>query len=78
MHRTLSLDYGVVLEGEIVLELDNKEQVTLQAGDVAVQRGTIHAWVNETNQWTRMVFVLLDAEPVKIDGKTLEAVYEQD
>lgn len=74
MHRTVSLDYGIVLEGEIVLELDDKQQVSLQAGDVVVQRGTIHAWINNSDCWTRIVFVLLDAEPVRIGDETLAAV----
>ena len=49
MHRTASVDYGIVLEGEIVLLLDD-EEVALKAGDVVVQRGSIHAWTNRTRQ----------------------------
>ncbi len=60
MHRTASIDYGVVLEGQIVLLLDD-EEVVLEAGDVVVQRGTIHAWTNRTDRITRMLFVLTDA-----------------
>ncbi len=59
MHRTESIDYGVVLQGQIVLLLDDSE-VVLEAGDMVVQRGTIHAWTNRTNQITRMLFVLTD------------------
>ena len=59
MHRTESIDYGVVLEGEIVLLLDDSE-VVLNPGDLVVQRGTIHAWTNRTNQITRMLFILTD------------------
>ncbi len=59
MHRTQSIDYGVVLEGEIVLLLDD-EEVPLKAGDVVVQRGTIHAWANRSDNVTRMLFVLVD------------------
>lgn len=57
MHRTESIDYGVVLDGEIVLLLDDAE-VSLKTGDVIVQRGTIHAWANRSNRSTRMLFVL--------------------
>ena len=59
MHRTQSVDYGVVLDGEIVLVLDD-EEVALTAGHVVVQRGTIHAWANRSDRITRMLFVLID------------------
>ena len=65
MHRTRSLDYAVVLEGEIDLLLDDTE-VRLQAGDVVVQQGTNHAWVNRGNRTCRIAFVLIDAEEPKI------------
>jgi len=61
MHRTQSVDYGVVLQGEIVLLLDDQD-ITLRAGDVVVQRGTIHAWTNRTDAITRMLFVLTDGQ----------------
>lgn len=59
MHRTESIDYGIVLEGQIVLLLDDSE-VVLEAGDMVVQRGTIHAWTNRTDRISRMLFVLTD------------------
>jgi mannose-6-phosphate isomerase-like protein (cupin superfamily) len=59
VHRTESIDYGIVLEGEITLVLDDSE-VTLRAGDVAVQRGTDHAWANRGSTTARVVFVLVD------------------
>lgn len=59
MHRTQSVDYGIVLEGQIVLLLDD-EEVVLEQGDMVVQRGTIHAWTNRTPEITRMLFVLTD------------------
>ena len=61
VHRTASVDYGIVLEGEIVLVLDDSE-VTLRAGDVCVQRGTDHAWANRTDRVCRVAFILVDAE----------------
>lgn len=59
VHRTESIDYGIVLEGEIVLVLDDSE-VTLKAGDVVVQRGTDHAWANRSDKVCRVAFILVD------------------
>jgi len=60
MHRTRTLDYAVVIEGEVVLVLEDSE-VTLKKGDVVVQRGTNHAWENRTDEMTRMAFFHVDA-----------------
>ena len=59
MHRTQSVDYGIVLSGEVVLALDDTETV-LRAGDVVVQRGTNHRWENRTPDTARMAFILVD------------------
>ena len=64
MHRTQSLDYGVVLSGSIVLELDNGVEVTLNAGDVVVQRGTIHNWINRGAEACTIAFVLVASRPL--------------
>ncbi len=61
MHRTRTLDYVVVIQGEIVLVLDDSE-VTLRPGDVVVQRGTDHAWENRSSKPARMAFFHLDAQ----------------
>ena len=61
MHRTKTLDYAVVIEGEVVLILDDSE-VVLKKGDVVVQRGTDHAWENRSDKVTRMAFFHVDAE----------------
>lgn len=61
MHRTKTLDYVVVIEGEIVLILDDSE-VVLKAGDVVVQRGTDHAWENRSDAVCRAAFFHIDAE----------------
>jgi uncharacterized cupin superfamily protein len=61
MHRTRSVDYAIVLEGEIDMLLDDSE-VHLTAGDVLVQQGTNHAWVNRGTRPCRMAFVLVDAK----------------
>jgi hypothetical protein len=59
MHRTETIDYGIVLEGELVLILDRGETV-VRAGDVIVQRGTSHAWANRSDRNARIAFVLID------------------
>jgi len=65
MHRTETLDYAIIIAGEIDLELDDS-CVTLRAGDVVVQRGTNHAWVNRGTQPAIVAFVLIDAQPLGI------------
>ena len=59
MHRTETLDYAVVLEGEITMLLDDSE-VHLKAGDVVIQRGTNHAWSNRSGKPVRMLYILMD------------------
>ena len=61
MHRTETVDYAVVLEGEIVMLLDDDE-VHLKQGDVVIQRGTNHAWSNRSNKPAKMLYVLIDGE----------------
>jgi quercetin dioxygenase-like cupin family protein len=73
VHRTDSIDYAIVISGEIDMELDDGVEVHLKAGDVLVQRGTIHNWVNRGEAPCVMAFVLIDAEPVTLGGKTLHA-----
>jgi mannose-6-phosphate isomerase-like protein (cupin superfamily) len=60
MHRTDTIDYGIVLEGEIIMLVDDGE-VQLRAGDVVIQRGANHGWVNRSGLYCRMAFVLIDA-----------------
>ena len=73
MHRTQSLDYGIVLEGEIEMDLDDGSVTTLKKGDMAVQRGTNHAWRNASKtEWVRMLFVLQDCEAVEAGGVALK------
>ena len=59
MHRTETIDYAIVLEGEITLLLDDSD-VELKAGDVVIQRGTSHAWSNRSQNVCRMRYVLID------------------
>jgi quercetin dioxygenase-like cupin family protein len=72
MHRTNSVDYGLVLSGEMGMELDSGDQVRLKAGDVVVQRGTNHVWFNEGDQPAVMAWILIDAESVKVGDQVLE------
>jgi quercetin dioxygenase-like cupin family protein len=72
VHRTDSIDYAVVMSGEIDMELDNSV-VHLKAGDVLVQRGTIHNWVNRGTAPCVIAFILIDAKPVEVGGKVLHA-----
>jgi len=71
-HRTDSIDYAVVLSGEIDMELDDSS-VHLKAGDVLVQRGTIHNWVNRGTQSCVIAFVLIAAKSAAAGGKPLPA-----
>jgi hypothetical protein len=73
MHRTDSIDYAVVMAGEIDMELDNGVSVHLKAGDTLVQRGTIHNWMNRGTQPCVIAFILIAAKPVSVAGKTLNA-----
>lgn len=59
VHRTESVDYGIVIEGEITLVLDDSETV-LRAGDVVIQRGTDHAWANRSDAVAKIAFILVD------------------
>ena len=71
-HRTDSIDFGVVMSGEIDMHLE-AEVVHLSAGDVLVQRGTIHDWVNNGTEPCVIAFVLIYAEPVTSGGNVLAA-----
>ena len=71
-HRTDSIDYAVVMSGEIDMDLDG-ESVHLKAGDVLVQRGTIHNWINKGSEPCVIAFTLVSAKPVTAGGKTLAA-----
>ena len=72
VHRTDSIDYAVVMSGEIDMELDDS-MVHLKAGDVLVQRGTIHNWINRGSEPCVIAFILIDAKPVEVGRKILHA-----
>jgi quercetin dioxygenase-like cupin family protein len=65
MHRTETIDYVIVMEGEIEMDMDDST-VKLKQGDILIQRGTNHAWANRSNKRARLAFVLIDAEPLGI------------
>lgn len=71
MHRTESIDYGILIHGEIVLILD-KGEVVLKPGSVVIQRGTNHAWANRTKETARMLFILIDGAYEPALAATLE------
>lgn len=75
MHRTDSIDYGIILAGHVELDLEDGARTLLGPGDIVVQRGTIHAWRNPSESAVcRIVFVLIEAKPFVHDGKPLEEV----
>ena len=74
-HRTETVDYAILLSGEIDLELDGDEVAHLKPGDVVVQRGTIHTWVNKGSVPAVFAFILIDATPAEVNGELLRTVY---
>lgn len=72
MHRTESVDYAILVEGECDLLLDSGQVTRLHAGDVVIQRGTIHSWVNRGDTPCTWFFILLDAEPTIVGETSLQ------
>ena len=75
MHRTETLDYAILLRGECDLELDDGKTVSMKPGDIVVQRGTMHAWVNTGTEPCVFAFILIDADPVEAGGRQLTTHY---
>jgi len=73
IHRTDSLDYAVIMSGEIDMELESGDITYLRAGDVIVQRGTVHNWINRGPAPCVIAFILITAKPVEAGGKVLQA-----
>ena len=73
MHRTETIDYVLVLSGEIDMDMDDST-VKLKAGDIMIQRGTNHSWVNRGAERARVAFVLIDAKPLGIGQPIAGAV----
>lgn len=76
LHRSWSIDYGIVLSGDLELELDDGSVTALSAGDIVVQRATNHLWRNPSpDQVCRIVFVLIEAKPVMAGGRVLSEIH---
>lgn len=76
LHRSWSIDYGIVLSGDLELELDDGSVTTLSAGDIVVQRATNHLWRNPSpDQVCRIVFILIEAKPVMAGGRVLPEIH---
>lgn len=71
MHRTNSIDYGIVLSGEIELELDDGRKKTVREGGIIIQRGTNHLWRNTTDKPCRIAFILIEAPAYLHNGQPL-------
>jgi quercetin dioxygenase-like cupin family protein len=69
-HRTQSIDYAVIMFGELTMRLDQGE-IILREGDVLVQRGTIHDWVNDGTEPCVVAFILCAAKPLEVGGRAL-------
>jgi len=76
MHRSNSIDYGILLSGELELELEGGAVTRLAPGDIIVQRGTNHLWRNPAQtEWCRILFVLIEAVPIQIGGRALPEIH---
>ncbi|KAH8924718.1 hypothetical protein BT69DRAFT_1318726 [Atractiella rhizophila] len=71
VHRTESVDYGIVMSGEITCVLDSGEEKIIHAGDVVIQRGTSHGWINHGEEWCRIIFTSIATHPARIGDKVL-------
>lgn len=73
MHRTATVDYNILVSGEAILVMDDGSEVHLRnPGDVAIQRGAMHAWRNPSpDRWARWISVLMGASPACVNGRTL-------
>jgi quercetin dioxygenase-like cupin family protein len=75
LHRTYSIDYGIVIHGTIEGQMDSGEIRVGKPGDIFIQRGTDHLWRNPSKtEWTRICYVIAVADPLVIGGKEIEAI----
>ncbi|KAL4960227.1 cupin domain-containing protein [Aspergillus stella-maris] len=73
VHRSMTLDYIYVVEGEVVLTLDDESRTVVGKGEVVVQRATMHGWDNEADSWARLLCILIAAEKPVVEGRLLDA-----
>lgn len=78
MHRTNSVDYGIVLQGEIELELEDGAKRKVRQGGIIIQRGTNHLWRNTSDKVCRIAFVLIEASAYLHDGRPLDQLKPED
>ena len=78
MHRTNSIDYGIVMRGEIELELDDGRKKTVREGGIIIQRGTNHLWRNTSNEPCRIAFILIEAPAYLHNGRPLDELKPED
>jgi quercetin dioxygenase-like cupin family protein len=78
MHRTNSIDYGIVMEGEIELELEDGAKRTVRQGGIIIQRGTNHLWRNTSDKVTRIAFILIEAPAYLHNGQPLDQMKPED
>lgn len=71
VHRSMTLDYIFVLKGEIVLTLDDGSRTVVKENETVIQQATMHGWDNETDDWARLLCVLIKAKPPIVNGKEL-------
>jgi uncharacterized cupin superfamily protein len=74
-HRTETVDYAILLSGEIDCEFDDGEVVHMKPGDIVVQRGTTHTWINWGEVPAVTAFILIDAKPAEVNGKALRTIF---
>lgn len=74
-HRTETVDFAILLSGEIDMELDEGEVVHLKTGDVVIQRGTVHTWVNRGSVPAVTAFILIDARAAEVNGELLRTIF---
>jgi len=78
LHRTLSLDYAVVLSGEVVIVLEGGAERTVKTGEIIVNQGAMHKWVNRGAERCRLLCFMVGAEKIELgNGRVLEEVVPQ-
>ena len=72
MHRSMTLDYVYVLQGEVILALDDGSNTVVKANQTVVQQATMHRWDNATDEWARMLVVLIASKKPMVNGTVLD------
>jgi len=72
LHRSLSLDYVIVQKGRVTLHLDDGTKTNLNQGDFVIQQATMHGWDNDSDEWARILAIMMPAKPPVIAGQELQ------